>query len=128
MRATGERLGGFSMCRSVLSACCGYLFCGILLLVGAVFIDQGWIAESWICCFCWGAVLISALLAAFFAAGKSGQRIVGSLLAGLFFYALALITGRMIGGAIDGLRAAMMGGIVLTASAIGAVLSGLIRG
>lgn len=127
MQDTKKSYGGFSVLRSMISACCGYLLGGILLLVCAYGIYRCLIPEYWADGICLGTVSISSLLSTFFAAGKGRRRIVGSLCAGALLYLMFLLTGEFCGRVFDGTRALTIAAIILLGCVVGAVVSGLIR-
>lgn len=126
MRDVVEHKSGFSILRCILSAAIGFIFCCILLLIGAVFIENGLLPEQGIEVTCWSLVTFSAFLAAFCAAGKNGRRMMRSLCASLLFFVFAMLCGELLGGAVDAQRTILMGAILLIASVLGAVISGLI--
>lgn len=127
MQERKKSYGGFSVLRSVISACCGYLLCVGLLFVSAYVIYQGIISEQWTEIFSFLAVVISALFSTFFGAGKGGQRIVGSLCTGILLCLMFWLTGMVFGGAFNGMCALAITIIVLLECVISAVLSGLVE-
>ena len=125
MRKEGACARQASLLRSLCAGILGFILCCGLLLIVAVTLERGLLPEGTAQLSVYGAVMISVILTAVFAAGSGGRRVLGSLAAGVVFLLFSGACGFALGGVISSGRVFILCGVVLVSSAAGALLSGL---